>query len=965
MNTTASIPSPIRREFLGWDGPALPEVARRIAARYRNGQMLDLARVIVVVPGQRAGRRVQELLAFRAEDEELLFTPPSVVTEGQLPEMLYTPKYPFATDLVQDLAWSKAIRGSSPQELRPIVPHPPNDADALAWLQLAKVLRLLHRELAADGLDFADVHRGGPKLASFTESDRWAALAAIQRRYLEILDEQKLWDIQTARLKAIEFHEITTETDVILLGTVDLNTTLRQMLDQVAGRVTAYIVAPEELADRFDAHGCLRPEEWSEAEIDLSDEQLNQVDGPLDQAEAVSAWLGELNGRYRNDEVAIGVLDESLVPQLQRQLLQSDVNARWVEGVRLGETAPYRLLAAAVQFAGGRRYEDLAALLRHSDLEDWLRTARPMQARCSLPAQLDCFYNEHLPNRIRANRALKNGADWPDLAPALDGIEVWLAEAEAHRPLREWGDIFRKILGQVYGIRTLILETPDDEVLHRALLHILKACDQLADVPDALDNAPLSAADAFQVALGPLKDEALPPPTDAEAVEILGWLELPLDDSKALVVTSFNEGFVPKSTGTDAFLPDRLRKELNLEHNERRYARDAYATTVLSHSREELRVVFARVTRRDAQDTPLQPSRLIFACPDDALLRRARQFFADTRAPAAPRRLLLAPTGAIPEKSHFKPPAPVPGHKFESISVTRFKAYLACPYRFYLRHVRKLEAVDDAARELDGSAFGNLLHAALSALGRDPGAPRDSTRTEDIYEFLAERLHAKAHERYGAADRRASIRLQLEQARFRLKAFATKQAELVHLGWRILYAEDADERQENLSVLFPAANDVAEPFEPITLIGRIDRIDFHESTGTIRILDYKSADKAQTPEKTHRNGKGWIDLQLPLYRHLCSDVRLNGPVNPTVELGYFNLPKELAATGVEVADWNGDTLASADAEACRVIGNLRNAVFLPPEYDPVPPFSEDLAAICLDNVLGRPGVVDDDEGGQA
>ena len=103
-------PSTPRRQFLGRAKPALPVAAGRLAERYRQGPMLDLGRVIVVVPGQRAGRRLQELLAFLAEDEKLRLTPPEVVTEGRLPEMLYTPKLPFATDLVQDLAWAQTLR---------------------------------------------------------------------------------------------------------------------------------------------------------------------------------------------------------------------------------------------------------------------------------------------------------------------------------------------------------------------------------------------------------------------------------------------------------------------------------------------------------------------------------------------------------------------------------------------------------------------------------------------------------------------------------------------------------------------------------------------------------------------------------------------------------------------------------------------------------------------------------------
>ncbi len=303
--------TPIRRDFLGWDRPALPEAARCLARRYRHGETLDLSTVIVVVPGQRAGRRLQELLAFLAEDERLRLTPPDVITEGRLPEMLYTPKQPFANEITQDLAWSRALRDLPSEKRRRIVPHPPESGQAVRWLELGAVLRRLHRELAADGLDFLAVHSIGPRLADFSETDRWAALALVQQRYLEILDARQLWDIQTARLKAIEFKEIESDRDIVLLGTVDLNNTLRFMLEAVSERVTALIAAPETHADHFDAYGCLVPQAWLTEVIPLRETQLNQVDGPLDQADAVSDWLAMLNARFQTNEVVIGVPDES------------------------------------------------------------------------------------------------------------------------------------------------------------------------------------------------------------------------------------------------------------------------------------------------------------------------------------------------------------------------------------------------------------------------------------------------------------------------------------------------------------------------------------------------------------------------------------------------------------------------------------------------------------------------------
>jgi ATP-dependent helicase/nuclease subunit B len=676
----------------------------------------------------------------------------------------------------------------------------------------------------------------------------------------------------------------------------------------------------------------------------------------------VTEWLAELSGRMRSDEVAIGVPDESLVPQLQRQFEQSGVRARWVKGTRIGESAPYRLLAVAVEFAGHRRYDDFARLVRHPDVEEWLRcptpTATPSRpsegsrAAISLPAQLDLYYNKHLPSKFVASRSLDNPRDWPTLAPALQRVDAWLEEASASRPLRGWGDVFRQMLDTVYGHRTLHLDRETDEVSHRTFRVILEECDRFAAVPEALDTLSLSAADAFQVALRPLADETLPPPAEAAAVEILGWLELPLDDSRALVVTSFNEGFVPQSAGADAFLPDRLRREMDLLHNERRYARDAYATSVLCNGREELRLIFGR---RSANDDPLQPSRLLFTGTDEELMRRSRRFFASTMPPSAPRRLLLAGKNVMPDRSRFVVPKPVSrGGELKRISVTEFKYYLACPYRYYLRKVRMLEPMDDAARELAPFAFGNLLHSTLGAFGRDSDAPRDSEDKQEIIDFLDDRLSTLAENKYGSDRWRPSIRLQLDQARRRLEAFAANQAQLASEGWRIVYAEE--EQGDPRSVEFVVDD------SPIRLTGRMDRIDYLEPAKTIRIVDYKTADGAASPEKTHRESDGWIDLQLPLYRHMWSSVAEGLPVDCTVQLAYFNLPKAMDDAKIVVASWDAALLENADETARWVIRQIREQIFWPPA-NPPPKYSEDFATICLDDVLSGPSLSDGDEGG--
>ncbi len=88
--------------------------------------------------------------------------------------------------------------------------------------------------------------------------------------------------------------------------------------------------------------------------------------------------------------------------------------------------------------------------------------------------------------------------------------------------------------------------------------------------------------------------------------------------------------------------------------------------------------------------------------------------------------------------------------------------------------------------------------------------------------------------------------------------------------------------------------------EPMYLCGQIDRIDVHEVTQKRIIFDYKTGDTPQQPDKTHRRQDAWIDLRLPLYRHLVKDLG----IDRSVQLGYILLPKSLRDVGACMASWS-------------------------------------------------------------
>ena len=115
----------------------------------------------------------------------------------------------------------------------------------------------------------------------------------------------------------------------------------------------------------------------------------------------------------------------------------------------------------------------------------------------------------------------------------------------------------------------------------------------------------VAGIDAVRLVLRQIEGGNIPPLLDPGAMELLGWLELPLDDAPAVIVTGFNEGCVPASLNADVFLPNQLRRALGIEDNDRRYARDAYALSVLAASRKAARD--RRAAKRRGRSDVAQP----------------------------------------------------------------------------------------------------------------------------------------------------------------------------------------------------------------------------------------------------------------------------------------------------------------------------------------------------------------------
>lgn len=905
------------RIFLGWDRPVTELTVDRLVAvgAKDDGLPPDLGGILVVAPTRQTGRRLRERLAA-ARPQGVLS--PRVVT----PEFFFQPADSAA--LLPDteaLVLAADLLGRLPPDgfshLFPTVP--PQDwawrfGAARHWFQLRQLL-------AEGGLTIAEAAR---RLADGPEPERWEELATFEAWYLKEVaaagrEDRLLRQFAAAAQPAVPEGVET----IVLAGVPDPAPLALCALEQLAARmpVDVWVHAPEEKAERFDAWGRPLPDAWAAATVACPETRIILALKPEQQAvEAVRRLPPELSGAKGAAPglLAVGVPDPEVVPHLERALERLGLPV-FNPADRPLAAHPLAVLATdLLTLAAEDRFEDFSRLLRHPDiLADLARNADITRPEALLTA-VDTLQNTHLPATLRALRAhAAAAADAAAVLRACDRVETLLA------PLRGdgWAETLPAVLAAFYAHRRLDPRRPDDQ-------DFTTAAERLMELLDAL-RAPFirrrlrDGAAQRLLFRQRLAEETLAPNPDAPAVTLDGWLELHGNDAPHLLLTGFNEEFVPAVVTRHAFLPDGARRALGLPDGDRRFARDLYLFQAMLACRRQSGSVTVILGKSSAAGDALKPSRLLFRCPDDVLPARARRLFGKASLPEG--ETTAADGGAW--RLQLPADAPAPDH----LSPTAFRAYLACPFRFFLSHCLRLAELDDRAVELDAADFGNACHHAFKRFADTPEW-RDSTDGDAIARFLAGEAEAWFGARFGDSGT-AALLVQKDALLQRLRHAARVQADQRREGWRILPDLCEATLEDDL-------------LPGLTLRGRIDRVERNENTGEYRVLDLKTTDSGAAPRETHlgakRNDtppfalctfggkeKRWMDLQLPLYVRLLRR-RLGDPA-AVIRCGYFTLPKAVTSTQIRLfAELTPDLQEAAEQCALLIAEAVRRREFWPP-----------------------------------
>jgi ATP-dependent helicase/nuclease subunit B len=918
----------VERRFLGWDAPVAAKV-RDFLVRVECTELPDLSRYLIVVPTRQADRRLREALAVHCASMSTAVlslnvrTPPDLVKPKKGAPGVAEPNLEVAA------VWTDVLMKADLGRYDGLLPAGAPSQDFLWALRTGEMIEGLRSTLADGGYRIADVYHDSGDLLE--EKERWHDLAELETAYLERLSALGLKDPCAEMLRHAESDEPPGGAErIVVAGVPDPTPLMVRKLEHLATRIPIVVLvhAPEALADCFDGWGRPLPAKWREHRIDVPDPDANIVlsGSPWSQSQKVLELMAQEAGRFGPADAAIGVPDSEVIPFLETDLAGAGLVPFNPAGKSADQHPLSQLLQAFRDLRSEGDYPAVSAFMRNADFLDYLQKKhRILSSR--LLEELDQCQNDHLPQSLddmmqalhRPSPVGSGHAEFPNLAKAIGVVAEQVHAFEA----ADVDTSLRLFLQAVYEFRTLNARKPEDTEFVAVAEAVDSALRRLSQ--GSLAAVGLDSESALELLLWSLGRESYYPEPEEAIIDLEGWLELPWNDAPFMIVTGMNDGKVPDSHPSDVFLPDTLRRQLSLRHDEDRLARDAYLMTSLIESRRSQGRVCFVVGKTGASGDVMKPSRLLFQCSDAELPGRAERLF------GTPPEARAGHPSSISFRLEAAPPPDVPVESLglKRTSITAFRDYLDCPFRYYLKHVLGMEALDDQKIELDAMDFGSLVHDTLHQMALN----EEMRRCEDVdrlQEFLCSEAVDWVTERFGRSPP-LQVEVQLESARQRLRQAARVQAGLVRQGWDIVHAEMKIQGE----------------MEGVQIRGKIDRVDRQRQTGRIRLLDYKTSENGGTPEEAHFGSlsadrecpeyarievagkqRRWIDLQLPLYAILLSsDPELRGPF----ELGYFNLPKAVDDTSVVL--WDDPTsalLESAGACAGGIVSDIKSRRFWPP-----------------------------------
>lgn len=909
LETNPKLP---KRHFLHWNR-SLCESAAKWCWRQLDCEFPDFSSWYILVPTAESARKLRRALTEFMPTKHSGFLSPQILTPAQYFQ-LATNAAPIISRAEKELAWIEVLIKASPAIRRNLFNRSPkSEGDSRQWARsCAQDLISLRALLAEADADFAAVYKHAEE-----EKNRWQMLQELEGNYHQVIAGLNKQDPDDAWRKIAANPPADRSAARWVLAAIPDPIPLIIKAICNHPNIDVLVGAPETFASHFDDWGIPRADIWSRSPIpdDLFEGNRVMTRDATESIQALHQSLQSFPNPLRN--ATIGCADSSLEDKIVAHCEQNGYRVHQPKG-------------ASVQWS---EWPALIKLWRDWHLDD---SVGQLSQLLAFPAILRSYFSDHPhpDQHLRPNwdRFIQNFIP-STLRQALattDEKNNFLLHTIRHldedrkslRAGRDFARDFRQWLGKLLANRSLHRK---NDLLDLTAIQTMQTWLREWESSPLTEDA--SSEEALSDLEATLRRAVCYPPKPEPSMDLSGWLELLWDDNPYLVFVHLNEGKVPESHAGDAYLPDTLRSRMGLTDNQNRFSRDAYILRFILEQRRAQGQTTWIVGKQDNDGNGLKPSRLLFLCEDTILPKRVTESVVNATQPQRmpPRsRLWKLNPGLLTLKEK------------NTISVTEFRQYLACPFRYFLRYHLKMEAIEDPKGELDPRAFGNITHDVLYEIQSTPEY-RILSSCAELQNLVILLLDKVMHRKYGK-NLSLPLMLQREILIGRLNAACDSIAKARRSGWH------ADSAEWKFHIDHPEIQ-----VGGWELLGVIDLIEKQESSNRYRITDYKTSEKSISPDKAHlqkltaRNSNiddipeyaicsyksashRWKDLQLPLYHWVVRQT-----LGCDADIGYFQLPKALNETGRQSwEDFDAGLEKSALQCAEGIVDEIRAGIFWPP-----------------------------------
>lgn len=342
-------------------------------------------------------------------------------------------------------------------------------------------------------------------------------------------------------------------------------------------------------------------------------------------------------------------------------------------------------------------------------------------------------------------------------------------------------------------------------------------------------------------------------------LQVMGVLETRTLDFDNVIMLSVNEGVLPSGRSDASFIPDDLKRFLQMPLHGEKDAIYAYHFYRLLQRSKNISLIYNTETDTFGKG---EKSRFI-----TQLLSEIRQKNRHISITADVVSIPVSPAAGGFKPLVTKTDAVLAGllekaSSQKGLSPTALNTYKECALKFYYRFIANIREPEEVDEGMEAAAVGDIIHKALEKLYKPftgkPLVQADIEVMKNTYASVAEEVFAAEYAEAINDNGKRAIALHVIKKYIHNLLLAEKQ-----------FIEELAARRETVTIkkleetLFATLTIHANGMDtPVTLSGTIDRVD--ETPSAFRIIDYKSSVK-----------KGYDKFDLAHIEDTFTDVAYN------------------------------------------------------------------------------------------